>query len=102
MKHQLENKIGQVIVLYTKKGMQVGILEEVTEEGITLKELPKAEQKGIAAEHVFWGRGFFPWRGFVGGAALDFGLGFGTGFATGYGYPYGGYGYGYPSYGYYW
>lgn len=79
MKKQLEKMVGQVIAVQTAKGIEVGVLEKVTSEGITLGKVSKKDAKDLVkAENVYWGRGFYPYRGF--------------------GYP--GYGFGYPGYGY--
>lgn len=81
MKQQFEKLVGQALTLHTDKGMVVGILQEVTDEGLILKPLPTKDAKGLDVEHVYFGGGFYPWRGF----------GYG-------GYP--GYGFGYPGFGY--
>lgn len=96
MKEHLQKQLGKPVALYTQDGVEVGILEEVTDKGVKLRPLPKQNRNGLDVEHVFFGGGFYPWGGIFGGAGI--GVGVGAGFGTGFFgggfrpfFPYGGY-----------
>jgi hypothetical protein len=111
MKKQLDKMVGQVIALHTAKGIEVGVLEKVTSEGVILRKLAKKDAKDrVNAENVYFGGGYFPYRGMYGygypgygygggyggygygGIGAGIGIGVGVGIGAGFG---GGYGYGY-------
>jgi hypothetical protein len=83
-KQQLDKMVGQVVALHTAKGIEVGVLENVTKDGVTLRKPSKKDVKDmVQAENVYWGGGYYPYRGM-------YGMGY-----PGYGYGYPGMGYGY-------
>lgn len=91
MQKQFDKLIGKAVTLYTEEGPQVGIVEKADAKGVTLKPLPKKNRKGLDVEHVFFGGGFYPYRGLYGFGGAGVGVGVGVGIGAGVGF--GGYGY---------
>ncbi|MGZ4135820.1 MAG: hypothetical protein ACXVPC_11720, partial [Tumebacillaceae bacterium] len=92
-KVQLDKMVGHVVALHTAKGIEVGVLEKVTKDGVTLRKLSQKDTKDmVQAENVYWGGGFYPRRGIygMGFPGVGFGGGFGGGFGAGFGAGFGG------------
>jgi hypothetical protein len=61
MRKQLEGMIGEPICLVTRRGVELGLIERVSEHGVDLKPIPHDERSKYQG-NMIWGEGFYPWQ----------------------------------------
>ena len=89
----MKQLVGQPVCLKTRRGLEVGIVERVSADGITLRAVPDGDRAALRRKmfgSVRWGEGFYPWSDVSGFSSSNGGGGWSSGSGGSWGGGFGG------------